>query len=112
MGMGSMTGRAAGHCAGYSVPGFMNPIGGRFGRGMAWGRGFGWGRGRGLGRWGGYQVAFPYAQPAYNMPYGPGYGPEQEMDFLQSQAKAMGQQLEEIQKRITELEAETRKEGK
>ena len=24
-----MTGRAAGYCAGYGVPGFMNPIGGR-----------------------------------------------------------------------------------
>ena len=48
-GMGPMTGRAAGYCAGYSVPGYMNPIPGRgfWGRG----RGFGWfGRGRGGGR--------------------------------------------------------------
>jgi hypothetical protein len=29
-GMGPMTGRAAGYCAGYTVPGFMNPYGGRF----------------------------------------------------------------------------------
>jgi Family of unknown function (DUF5320) len=28
-GLGPMTGRAAGLCAGYSVPGYMNPIGGR-----------------------------------------------------------------------------------
>ncbi len=35
-GMGPMTGRAAGFCAGYSVPGYMNPIPGR---------GFGFGRG-------------------------------------------------------------------
>jgi len=41
MGMGPMTGRQAGYCAGYPVPGFMNPIPGR---------GF-WGRGRG-GGWG------------------------------------------------------------
>jgi hypothetical protein len=33
-GMGPMTGRAAGYCAGYSVPGFANPIPGR----AAWGR--------------------------------------------------------------------------
>jgi len=32
-GMGPMTGRAAGYCAGYSVPGFMNPYGGRLGIG-------------------------------------------------------------------------------
>jgi len=28
-GMGPMTGRAAGYCAGYPVPGFVNPYGGR-----------------------------------------------------------------------------------
>ena len=27
--MGPMTGRAAGYCAGYSVPGYMNPVVGR-----------------------------------------------------------------------------------
>ena len=30
-GMGPMTGRGAGYCAGYQVPGFMNPIPGRLG---------------------------------------------------------------------------------
>jgi len=29
MGMGPMTGRAAGYCAGYPVPGWMNPVAGR-----------------------------------------------------------------------------------
>jgi len=28
-GRGPMTARAAGYCAGYSVPGYMNPYGGR-----------------------------------------------------------------------------------
>jgi len=28
-GMGPMTGRAAGYCAGYAMPGFMNPMAGR-----------------------------------------------------------------------------------
>ena len=32
-GMGPMTGRAAGFCAGYPTPGYMNPYGGRFGVG-------------------------------------------------------------------------------
>ena len=44
-GLGPMTGRGAGYCAGYSVPGFMNPARG-FGGGMAR-RGRGWGRGFG-----------------------------------------------------------------
>jgi len=74
-GMGPMTGRAAGFCAGYLVPGYMNSAVGRAGfygagygmpyggygnpwlrRGFGFGRGFsrsrGWGRGRGRGRFG------------------------------------------------------------
>lgn len=43
-GLGPMTGRAAGYCAGYNMPGYANPIGGR-GFGMGYGRGFGFGRG-------------------------------------------------------------------
>lgn len=42
MGLGPMTGRAAGFCAGYPVPGYLNP--------MVPGRGW-WGRGRGWGFW-------------------------------------------------------------
>jgi len=50
-GFGPMTGRAAGYCAGYSVPGYMNPIPGR----GYWGRGRGyWGRGGGRGYRNGY----------------------------------------------------------
>jgi len=59
-GMGPMTGRAAGFCAGFPVPGYANPVGGR-GMGMGWGRGFrggGFGRGFGWGRAG-------YGLPAY-----------------------------------------------
>ncbi len=52
MGYGPMTGRAAGYCAGYGMPGYMSPVpGGGWGMGRGWGRGFGWGRGRGRG-WG------------------------------------------------------------
>jgi len=58
-GMGPMTGRAAGYCAGFGQPGFANPIPGRrwFGLGSGWGRQYGYpaagwriGRGRGMGR--------------------------------------------------------------
>ena len=78
-GMGPMTGRAAGFCAGYPVPGFMNPIGGRLGLGL--GRGMGRGMRRrpfygypyssGYGAYGGYGM--PY-MGSYGMPYTGGYG--------------------------------------
>lgn len=40
MGMGPMTGRGAGYCAGYPVPGFANYDVVGYGRGMGGGRGF------------------------------------------------------------------------
>jgi len=44
-GLGPMTGRRAGYCAGYQAPGYVNPWP-RFGRGIGFGRGRGfWGRG-------------------------------------------------------------------
>lgn len=106
-GMGPMTGRAAGYCAGYGVPGYMNPIPGRgFG---GWGRG----RGRGWGRWGGHPgfappAAGPYAAP-YGVPYGPAADPVQEQEFLKAQAEGLRQSLEAVEKRLTELEAEAAK---
>lgn len=53
MGMGSMTGRGAGFCTGYNMPGYLNRAGGR-GCGMGFGRrnnfdGVG-GQGGGFGR--------------------------------------------------------------
>jgi hypothetical protein len=98
VGLGPMTGRAAGYCAGYSVPGYMNPIPGRFGFGRGWGRGraFGW---SGIG----YPGYYPEA------PYFPGISPEEEEKMLRQQAEAMESQLEEIQKRLQELESEAKK---
>lgn len=44
LGMGPMTGRAAGFCAEFGMPGYMNPVPGRgFGMGLGRGRGFGGG---------------------------------------------------------------------
>ena len=115
MGLGPMTGRAAGYCAGYSVPGYANPIPGRgywgFGRG-AFGRGRGyrhWYYATGLPGWarfGGY-AAYPYTPTA---PYFPQAAPEQELDILKRQAEYFQDALENINKRITEMEKETQKE--
>lgn len=40
MGMGPVTGRGAGYCTGYAIPGFANYEGAGFGRRMGGGRGF------------------------------------------------------------------------
>ncbi len=102
MGTGPMTGRAAGYCAGYNMPGYMNPTRGGFGRGRGlgrgWGRGFGRGRGRGRGWFGFGPVwgANPYAQEL---------APQQEADMLKEQAKAMQEEIKWINDRITDLES-------
>jgi len=109
-GLGPMTGRAAGYCAGYSVPGYMNPVPGRgfFGRGR--GGGFGRGGGRGWGR-GYFSSGFPgsgyYGAPAY--PYQQEVSPEEEVSFLKEDAKVLKQQLKELQGYIDSLEKEKSK---
>jgi len=100
MGMGPMTGRAAGYCAGYGVPGFMNP-GFGYGRGRGgMGRGMGWRRG-----WGGYPAAYgvPPVPPVYGA-YPAAPTSEQEVAALKQQAEAMRQGLDQVQSRIAELE--------
>jgi len=105
MGMGPMTGRAAGYCAGYSVPGFANAFGGRgFGA-------FGGGRGRrnqfyatGLAGWqraGLGQRFGACAPPAAGL----GVSAELERERLRQQAEFLGRSLEEIKQRLADLEA-------
>ncbi len=104
IGMGPMTGRAAGYCAGFGVPGYMNPVPGR-----GWGRGF-WGRGPGRGwrhwfratglpgwlRWG-WWCTPPSAQAV---------PPETEKQWLKNQAEFPQARLDAIRKRLSELESE------
>jgi len=54
-GMGPMTGRAAGYCAGYNAPGYMNPYGGGA-RGRAPAGAPFWG----AGSWGAYPTYGPF----------------------------------------------------
>ena len=112
-GLGPMTGRAAGYCAGYPVAGFMNPYVGRPGLGFGFGRGFGRGLGRGFGRGfrSGYAYPIAYAPPVYGGSgfYQPPIEPKQEIGMLNEEAKALKGQLEEINKRIVELEKSEKK---
>jgi len=119
-GMGPMTGRAAGFCAGYPEPGYMSPIGGRGfggrGRGFS-GRGGGRGRrnwfyatglpgwqraGYGMPAWGGTVSPFAYG----GAPVTPGLTAQQELDGLKGQAEYLEDSLDGIKKRIGELESQ------
>jgi len=109
-GMGPMTGRGAGYCAGYGAPGYANPMPGRgFGMGRGGGRGHGWRHmyyATGLPGWARYGYAPARGAPpaaAYN-PYGAPPTPEQETEFLKSQAEMLKEELDAISQRIAELE--------
>ncbi|HEY59296.1 MAG TPA: DUF5320 domain-containing protein [Anaerolineae bacterium] len=96
-GKGPMTGRQAGFCSGYTAPGYANPIG----------RGFGMGQGRGRG--GGYgwrNQFFATGQPFWaRFGYAPNPpSPEQEAEMLRSQEKGLKEQLDAINKRLSDLE--------
>ncbi len=110
MGWGPMTGRGAGFCAGYGVPGYMNPMPGRgFGRG----RGFG-GRGGGRGwRFGYFATGLPgWQRAATGVPMWGGGAPyaaaptrEQELEGLKGQAEYFENALAQLRQRIEELES-------
>ena len=123
-GFGPMTGRGAGYCAGYPVPGFMNPIPGR----GSWGWGGG-GRGRrnwfyatgmpgwtraaaGYPAWGMGPQAMPaggFASPMANPMANPWIQPsrQQQIDALKGQAEYFEDMLDGIKSRIEEFERET-----
>ncbi len=109
-GMGSMTGRGAGYCAGNGMPGSMNPV---IGRGSGFGAGrrgaFGGGRGRGFG--------FNAAGLAGRMSYGGSAAvsyhnpdPESVRQSLENRAEVLFSELEQIKKRLSEMKTETSKE--
>jgi len=127
LGLGPMTGRRAGYCAGYPVPGFMNPVpgfGAGFGRGF-FGRGRGfrfWARVTGLPGWyratrglpafgfpfwfgqGGFAAPYPITQqiPVIN-PY-TNITKEEEMKILEEQKKAIKEEMKAIQEDLREIE--------
>lgn len=117
MGFGPMTGRGAGFCAGYNVPGFTNPApgrgfwgGGNRGGGRGWRNWFyatglpGWARAdMGMPAWG--ARPYPYAAPVPSaMPA------EAEVDALKAQAGYLEQTLQSLRRRIQALESEAKTE--
>lgn len=103
MGMGPMTGRRAGYCAGYDVPGFANP---GYGRGFGLGGGYGFGFGGGGRGW--RRMFYASGAPGW-MRYAPvapvvPATPVDEAALLKAQAEALQQQVEAINKRLAELE--------
>ena len=90
-GMGPRTGRAAGYCGGYNVPGCADPIPGR---GMAWRRGWG---GGGYG-WG--NVA--WSAPPSAAPLPP--TPMDEKTILNQQIVALQAQLDYLSERLKALQ--------
>lgn len=112
-GEGPMTGRALGYCAGYSTPGYTKGYGMGLGRG--WGRGMGLGRGRGRGYGGWWRGGIPLYQP-YTIPP-PIYTPapvltqkdqlsmlKQEKEYMESEMNEIKRAMEDITKKIEELE--------
>jgi len=126
-----MTGRAAGYCAGNQVPGSANALGGR---GFGGRRGFGGGGGRGGGGRGGRDrrnqfhatglsgwqraaVGLPAfgggptaAAPSTGPDVSPAVSEEGELGLLKRQADGLAGALDELKKRIAELEAELQEE--
>lgn len=126
LGAGPMTGRGAGFCAGYGMPGYMNPGFGRgygfgAGRGGGFGRGFGGGMGRGWRHWY-YATGLPgWGRAGYGYPSWEGFGvppagaaesqayQEGELEYLKEQAKYFNKAVSDINKRIDELQKKEKK---
>ena len=102
-GLGPMTGRAAGSCAGYPTAGYTN----RGGGGGYWG----WGRGRRRSwfrrwAWPGRRrapIGYPTARSGW-----PAMTKEQELEILKGQAEYFEGALGDIKKRLEELEAQAK----
>lgn len=104
LGDGPQTGRGLGYCAGYDEPGYIDTQ-----TALGLGRGFRWGgRGRGAGRGRGRRNRF---NAGFGLERGrraftaQAISPEQEAEALKAQAAELQDALQEIQKRLDQMEA-------
>ena len=96
MGMGPMTGRGAGYCAGYAAPGYANG-----------GFRFGMGRGRGFGRMNCAGYGYPLNAPFQGYPVNMGtYQPKayDEKEVLENQVASLEKQLEQMRNHLKDFE--------
>lgn len=105
-GMGPMTGRGLGYCAGSGAPGYASLVPGY---GLGFGRGRGWGGGgRGWRHWY-YATGLPgwarYDYPPFGAygPYGQPMTEAQETELLKNQAEALKREMDAITQRLEEL---------
>jgi hypothetical protein len=103
-GVGSMTGRAAGFCAGTGIPGYANPV-----RGYGFGPGYGRGGGFGRGNFGGRHRHFASVIPVWMRAGGwwtadQKPDPEFEKRVLSNQAQALQSELDAIRTRLAEID--------
>jgi len=103
-GMGPRSGRAAGYCGGFEMPGYANP---------GSGPGPGWGYGPGGGRWGRRFGAGRRGFGGDWRPWGGGfcYGFDAEMDrqALRSRADALRAELGALESRLADSEEKKEK---
>ena len=93
-GMGPMTGRRLGYCAGYESPGFTKgEPRGVYGFGRGFGRGFGGGHRRGFGYNGFSNNYYPAAQ----------YSQFDEEKYLELEIDTLKKDLKAMENRLTEL---------
>ena len=105
-GLGPMTGRRLGYCAGYNAPGFTIP---RYGRGF--GRGLGRGFGRGRGFWWRFNrdpIYFPYQ---YDIGVNPQINRDEEKVYLEDMIKSLEEELRLTKKRLQELSSEKKEDS-
>ena len=96
-GLGPMTGRGAGYCAGYHTPGYANPL---FNRGyFGWGRGWGWRNWKGGIRGGWWRYPFASTQ----------FSASEEKDILTREMKALEEELKSIKSRLQEIDKTSKK---
>ena len=110
LGLGPMTGRGAGYCTGYNMPGYLNPIPGRgyFGWGRGWfGRGRGWrnwARITGLPGWYRASVGLPaFGRRWFYPPFISEIGPDQERELLTQELENLKEEMKIIKDRLREL---------
>ncbi|MBN2525228.1 MAG: DUF5320 domain-containing protein [Deltaproteobacteria bacterium] len=103
-GQGPMTGRMAGFCAGYEVPGYASAPMGRGGGGFGRRCGRGYRRGQtGAGFFGGPRWNRIPNVPDSSAALGATMSPERDLSVLQNQAAQLEQTLIALQNRIAEL---------